>query len=192
MSDFIRESCLIPGKFTIEGNINPTFFVWESQDQILSGWLLSSISQSILLHLIGYSSCCGIWKKLRSMNASRTKVNFMQYKTELHNLKKGNSTVTEYVLKIKYFVDALEYAGHTVSDIDHIYDIPAGLGSEYSPFIMSIQAHLYSYTLHDIISLLQIVEKTHENTLSQSENLVANFTSNKKPNWRFSFWFCKW
>lgn len=68
------------------------------------------------------------------MNASRTKANVTQYKTELHNLKKGN--MTKYALKIMNLVDALEYASHKIFVIDHIYHILAGIGSEIIPFVL--------------------------------------------------------
>lgn len=47
-------------------------------------------------------------------------------------------SVIEYVLKIKSLVDALDYAGHTISKLDHIYHILSSLCSEFAPFLVSV------------------------------------------------------
>lgn len=73
------------------------------------------------------------------------------------------------MLKIKNLIDSPAHTGHATSPLDHMYHTLA-----YSLFVMSIQAKLCLYFVGDIVLLLQIVEKLFENSVNQTNSLVAN------------------
>ena len=55
---FVFFESAIPPRFLLKedaqaGNVNKAFVEWEQQDQLLLSWLLSSISEKVLLRLVG-------------------------------------------------------------------------------------------------------------------------------------------
>lgn len=155
--------------------ISQEFQDWDQHDQLLVCWLLGSVSQDLLSHLVGCSSSYEVWHKIDSFYSSNNQANIMHYKIELNNLKKGGSSMTEYLLKIKNLVDALDYAGHVVSVNDHIMHVMSGLGIDYDPFVMTVNAKMGksdAYSISEIRSLLLTFEKRLER--SHLENASIN------------------
>ncbi|KAL6312811.1 hypothetical protein AAG906_022539 [Vitis piasezkii] len=85
-----------------QNHVNPKFQDWEQQDQLIMSWLLAFISNALLTRMVNL----------------RAKVT--QFKTQLHNTKKGNLSITDYLLKIINVVDLLALVGHKISVKDHI------------------------------------------------------------------------
>ena len=80
---------------------NPAYIQWFNKHQMLFSWLISSISEEVYPHLIGLNSSSAVWKALETAygvvnNAQRT-----QMYIELHNLKKDDKPVTEYLFQAK-------------------------------------------------------------------------------------------
>ena len=80
---------------------NPAYIQWFNKDQMLFSWLISSISEEVYPHLISLNSSSAVWKALETAygvvnNAQRT-----QMYIELHNLKKDDKPVTEYLFQAK-------------------------------------------------------------------------------------------
>ncbi|RVW15330.1 hypothetical protein CK203_085569 [Vitis vinifera] len=77
-----------------------------------------------------------------------------QFKTRLHNTKKGDLSVNDYLLKIKSLIDQLASIGYVVTTKDHIDAIFDGLSSEYDTFVVSVNSRNDPYTIVEIESLL--------------------------------------
>lgn len=76
----------IPLQFISEGEnekINPTFLSWRRQDQLLSAWIQASLSESIMVSVVGLHTCKDVWKALERNFSSRSKAKIMQYKLQL-------------------------------------------------------------------------------------------------------------
>ncbi|XP_030926889.1 uncharacterized protein LOC115953395 [Quercus lobata] len=58
---------------------------------------------------------------------------------ELHNTKKGNNTITEYLQRIKEFRDKLAAVTIEVDDEELLHIILKGLLKEYNPFCSAIR-----------------------------------------------------
>lgn len=76
LENFIKQKKHINQKhivaFDVEGfdeATNCELAYWEKQDQLLLGWLHSTISQSILSHVIGLSITFDIWNTLEARYA---------------------------------------------------------------------------------------------------------------------------
>lgn len=100
--------------------INSKYLDWEQQNQLLMSWLLSSMSENLLLWMLG----------------SRTSVDESK-DFSVQSTRKGDSSIVDYLLKIKSSVDLLASAGHVISNDDHIEVIFDGLPSNYDTFIQS-------------------------------------------------------
>ncbi|KAK0576154.1 hypothetical protein LWI29_012864 [Acer saccharum] len=114
----------------------------------------------------------------------------MQLKLQLQTLKKGGSSMSEYLMKKKSIMDALAYTGTALTTDDKIMYILNGLGAEYDSFVIPITSMLgnYNYSLPEISALLLTHEariEQHNQTEVINVNLVAGnqvFNQNKKGN----------
>ena len=77
-----------------------------------------------------------------------------QFKTQLHNTKKGDLSITDYLFKIRNIVDLLALVGHKISVKYHIDAIFEGLPQDYETFIISVNSRLDPYTVEEIEALL--------------------------------------
>ncbi|OVA12200.1 hypothetical protein BVC80_1777g19 [Macleaya cordata] len=50
--------------------VNPACLAWEQQDQVLLGWLLSSLSDPVLARMVGHDSSRAVWLALEKQFAS--------------------------------------------------------------------------------------------------------------------------
>ncbi|KAL5755888.1 hypothetical protein ACOSQ2_020634 [Xanthoceras sorbifolium] len=179
LSSFIDSAVPPPARFNEDGSISETFLDWEQQDQNLLCWLLSSITQELLPEFVGCLTASKAWDSIVQLFSSQSKANIMQLKLQSQTLKKGGSSMSDYLRKKKSIMDALSFAGHSLTNDDKLMSILGGLGSEYNSFIIPITSIQHTYTLADILSLLL----THETRLDQeiqSDNLTVNIVVNKK------------
>ena len=153
----------------ISGVINQSFLQWEQQDQLLASRLLSSMSESILMGMVGCDSAFQIWQTLEKYFVSQTRAKVSQLKDQLKAIKKDNLTLNECLLKIKHIVNLLSLVGHVLSNKDHIEAIFEGLSSEYDSFIVSVTQDQIHFLLK-IMSLQSLplaqetrIEKHHKN-----------------------------
>ncbi|CAA0814571.1 Unknown protein, partial [Striga hermonthica] len=134
--------------------MNPEFLLWMRQDQILASWLLSSLSEPLLVTTVGLTTSREIWESLEIGFSSQSKARILQHKLKLQTLKKGNLNMRDYLNQIKTCCDTLAAAGQSVSDEEQVMHILAGLGQEYNPVMVSIMSKLETPVLRDVHSLL--------------------------------------
>ncbi|CAA0817448.1 Unknown protein, partial [Striga hermonthica] len=111
------------------------FSIWQRQDQILASWILSSLSESILILTVGLESSKQIWLALENNFATQSQAKIMQYKILLQSLKKTGIAMKEYLSKMKSYCDVLASAGHTIPEKDQILHVLSGLPSEYDAVV---------------------------------------------------------
>ena len=111
---------------------NPAYIAWIQQDQILLGWILSSLSEYALSRVVGMTSSQQVWCALEKHYASRTKVRVHHLKLELQSLQKGDLSMSDYLQKAKTLADSLAAAAQDVSEEDLIEFILNGLGPDYN------------------------------------------------------------
>lgn len=133
---------------------NPAFVQWQRQDQLLASWLLSSITEGIMVKMVGNDSASELWNSLTLTFATQSKAKIMQYKLQIQTLKKGTMSMHEYLTKMKAYCDVLASIGHKIYDEDHILHIISGLGTEYDPVMVTITSRTESWTVKDVGALL--------------------------------------
>ncbi|KAK6122801.1 hypothetical protein DH2020_043463 [Rehmannia glutinosa] len=175
LEGFITGAAKAPASFIMDSEtqekvINPEFLLWQRQDHILASWILSSLSENILVLMVGLSSSNEIWCVLETNFASQSKAKTLQYKLQLQTTRKGNLSMREYLSKIKTCCDVLASTGNIISPTDQIMHILSGLGSEYDPVMVTITANMESYTIGDVQALLLSFESRLEACLSASIN----------------------
>ncbi|KAK6138883.1 hypothetical protein DH2020_027375 [Rehmannia glutinosa] len=170
---------------TNETKINPEFESFTKQDQLLASWMLSSLSESVLILVVGLDSSADIWRCLETNFSSQSKARMMQYKLQLQTLKKGTLSMREYLGKAKAACDALASAGQKLSEEDQLLHILSGLPSEYNPVIVTITSAIDLYSLSEACALLLSFESrldfvSKNNSSLNSESFTANVAQSQQ------------
>lgn len=96
------------------------------KDKVIFIWILSTISDSMLPHLLCCKHAFGVWDKIHKHFNAHMKACVRKLRVELKPVKKGYSLITEYVLHVKEIAKSLLVVGDTVSEQDQIYYILDG------------------------------------------------------------------
>lgn len=180
LQGFISGAPVIPPKFLsaadeASGTLNEAFLQWDQQDQLLMSWLLASMSDGMLVRMVGCDYSFQIWEKLEVFFASQTKAKVNQLQTQLRSLKKGTMIASDYLLKVKRIVDSLSAVGSPISVSDHIDAILDGLSEDYNGFVVSITSRTDPYSVNEIEHLLMAQEERIEKYRKEaSTSLSAN------------------
>uniref|UniRef100_A0A803Q8Y1 CCHC-type domain-containing protein n=1 Tax=Cannabis sativa TaxID=3483 RepID=A0A803Q8Y1_CANSA len=168
----------------LKGNIpNPDFLQWQRFDQFLIHWLMNSISEQMLGHVINCQSSSEVWNFFAQLFASRSRVRILQIRGLLQATKKGSSTIEEYTLKMKSFPDALAAADQQISDDDLILYILGGLGQEYEAAIVNLTSRENPLSLQEVQFMLHSHElRLHQHTTETLSNVQANLANMSTSN----------
>lgn len=81
-----------------------------------------TLSKNALSQVVGLSTLQAVWRCIEQRFASVSRSHTIELRRQLQNLKKGNLSISDYLLKIKSIVDELSITGHHVdaSDQDHV------------------------------------------------------------------------
>ena len=72
-----RPEQMLPEVNGAPGRVNPEFVAWQRQDQLLASWLLSSISDGVLVAMVGNNTAAEMWETLELNFASQSKTRVM-------------------------------------------------------------------------------------------------------------------
>lgn len=96
----------IPQKFKTvqdqaESKVSDEYEAWIMQDQAIFVRLLSTISESMLPHVICSKHAFEVWDKIQNYFNPHMKDRVRQLRVKLKLVKKGNNSIVEYVLSDK-------------------------------------------------------------------------------------------
>lgn len=102
-----------------------------------------------------------------------------QLRLELKTTKKGNHSISKYVLQIRVLVDSLLDVGDPISERDKIDAILQGLLEEYNPLIMMIHGKVKSTNIYDVEALLYVQETQLDKFFQEllTPSVIANVSS---------------
>ncbi|KHN37157.1 hypothetical protein glysoja_046755, partial [Glycine soja] len=165
---------------------NPAFSNWELQDQLLLAWLQSSLSPAILPSVIGCKHTFQLWENIHQSFQSKTKAQARQLRTQLRTTKKGSSSISEFLAKIKHISDSLTSIGESVSLQDQLDVILEGLPNEFESLVTLINSKIEWFDLEEIRALLLAHEQRLDKARITEEAASLNFTqsqpNSKTPN----------
>ncbi|KAI0515759.1 hypothetical protein KFK09_008426 [Dendrobium nobile] len=127
---------------------------WQLLDQNLVAALFSIITPSILPYVLSLTHCADIWATLTHRLQASNRSRIIQLKNELHNLTKGDQSMSQYLLTVKSKVDAISAAGSNLDPEDVILYTLNGLPATYQAFKTAIRTNLQPITLDDLYTLL--------------------------------------
>ena len=91
------------------------FLCWNRLDQFLLSWLLSSVSENMLDHVIHCTTFSEVWIILLQLFSTKSKAHFLHIQFLLQTTKKGSMPSEDYVLKMKSFAHELMSAKQLIS-----------------------------------------------------------------------------
>lgn len=109
--------------------VNLDYLHSQRQDQLLLGWLMSILSESVLAQCFGRTSLRSLWSTLEHLFASQSRARVMQLRFQLQTLKKGSLSMADYIQKCMSIADNLSMIGQPISDDNLSLYILGGLAS---------------------------------------------------------------
>ncbi|KAK6151768.1 hypothetical protein DH2020_014403 [Rehmannia glutinosa] len=173
-----------PEKFLIntetqKAKSNPEYEIYLRQDQLLASWILSTLSESVLVLAVGLDNALEIWNCLEMNFSSQSKARLMQYKFQLQNLKKISMSMRDYLNKAKICCDAIASAGNKLSKEDQVLYVLSGLPSEYNPVIVTITSAIDFFSMSEASALLMSFESRLDLVSDITTNTIGeSFTAN--------------
>ncbi|KAE8714151.1 arabinogalactan peptide 16-like [Hibiscus syriacus] len=83
---------------------NEEYEIFVAQDSALASWLLSTISPSILLHLVGADTAAQVWATVTKYFASKSTTTIMNLHYRLKAVRKGEMSMRTFISQVKSFV----------------------------------------------------------------------------------------
>lgn len=121
-----------------ESRPNPTHHAWEKQDQAILSALLSSMTESVLDQFLFLGTFHAPWSAIEASYVSQSTARTLQIRRPLSQIKKRDSSITDYFNKIKALSDKLTSIGQPLTSIDFVAYVLAGLDSDYDSIVSSI------------------------------------------------------
>ena len=185
---YIDRTAKVPQQFALledalVDRVSEEFLLWKQQDQLLLPWLMASMSESILTHVVECDITWQVWEKIQAYFASHTKAQVQRLKTELRNTSKGSTPISEYLLCIKALVNALASIGCYESELEHIEVILGGLSTEYDAIVTSITMRIEPYLMAEVEAPL-LVQEAHIEQATQKLNAstLQAYVANRNTN----------
>jgi hypothetical protein len=168
---------------TLHDASNPEYHHWHLQDQLILGALISSLEESLITHVMTCLTSQDVWVTLERMFLAQSQASFLQKHLQLTNLKKGNSSITEYFHKFTGLVDTLAAIDKPLSDVELTSFLLGGLGSEFNPFVTSVTTGVDPLKIEEIYGHLLAYEQ-HMEINQPSVDIStgsANFATKRGP-----------
>lgn len=97
-----------------------------------------TLSKNALSQVVGLSTSQAVWRCIEQRFASVSRAHTIELRRQLQNLKKGNLSISNDLLKIKSIVDELSIIDHHVDASDQVTHILDGLLEECDHVVMNV------------------------------------------------------
>jgi gag-polypeptide of LTR copia-type len=156
--------------------------LWTKQDQLILGWILSSLTEPVLNQVVACNSTREVWHTLQQVDSAQSTAQELEIRHQLHS---GSLTMIDYLNRIQSLSDRLRSIGSSMSDYDLLMFILNGLSREYDPVVVPLmhrKLQAEPVTVADLTSMLLSFERRllqHDLVLlstptKESTNVAAN------------------
>lgn len=185
LTSFIDGTKEIPPRTLPDSDeINPLFAEYEIQDSLLVGWLNSTLTPEVLCHVRGISTAKGVWDKLESYFAPKTRAHMMSLKKQLHSLNKGNKSLKTFLNDAKNLFEQLAATGYDVSNDEKMQSISNGLNQSYDPIVTALSTKddmdMESFYSH-LLTFDMRIEQQLSSIQQPAVNVAASRSSYRSP-----------
>lgn len=142
----------------LDGKIALDSSVTVQQDQLILGWILSSLTASVVSEVSHCETAAECWETLQEEFASSSRSQVLNIQQKLQNLKKGGKSFTEYISEINQLLEGLSVAGKKMEDSDLVLLILAGLDDEYEALIQNVTSRREDVTYRELKAMFMDIE----------------------------------
>ncbi|XP_040930658.1 uncharacterized protein [Gossypium hirsutum] len=175
LHNFVLSTVSVPPQSVVDSNgvliPNPEFLFHVQQDKLLASWLLSTVSDDVLVHLSGAKTSFEVWSIVLRRFASKSVLAVSTLRHSLYSQNKGSLTVKEYLAKVQSLCDTLMAAGTLITEQEQVSIILAGLPVEYE------SARVVASTMNvslDLLADMLLDCESRQQDLASSIALQAN------------------
>lgn len=123
---------------------NPAHETWKQQDHTIISWIFSTLYDPILALVAHLETSAAIWTTIQGKLASKSQACTMQLQRDFRTIRKGESTMSDYLLKAKTLADNLATAGDPISDHAFQQIVLSGLDTSYDSIVTTLTATVNS------------------------------------------------
>ncbi|XP_030477943.1 uncharacterized protein LOC115694979 [Cannabis sativa] len=135
---------LIPAPTSTEENpavtLNPDYEHWIVSDQLLMGWIYSSMTESVAIEVMGCASSTTLWSALENLFGAHSRAKMDDTRTLIQTTRKGATPMVEYLKQKKMWSDSLALAGDPYPEAHLISNVTSGLDAQYLAIVVQIEA----------------------------------------------------
>jgi hypothetical protein len=123
-----------PPKFSIEEHkaqrtLNSANVIWQYKDQTVLGWIISSLSPTVVSTIYGLETSRLAWQALGARFTTPSTSRISLIKRKLQSSQQGSMSCQQFLDEVKSFADELSAVGEPVDDSDLILSVLNGLNS---------------------------------------------------------------
>ncbi|SPT17402.1 unnamed protein product [Triticum aestivum] len=133
---------------------NPAYDIDRARDSQVLSFIFNSISAPVIIQVAHYNTTTEAWVAIMEILISQTQAHIANTRIALSMTKKGNSTVAEYISRMKALVDEMASTGKPLTDDDMVSYILAGPDFDYMSFVSTIYARTESIKVSELYSQL--------------------------------------
>lgn len=122
----------------VESSFIPLDDMGVRQEHLLLGWIFSSLSADILSQAVLYETSAKVWEALHQIYASTSGLRILLLRQEFHTTRKGDSTISDYLAKMKRMMNALRSTVMQILDSEFTLTVLAGLESDFDPIVVAL------------------------------------------------------
>ena len=146
-----------------EGAEDKTHYeTWVAKDGQVLNYLQSNMSKEILGVINSETTAAKAWAAIEGLFASQSRARIISTRMALATATKGNSTVSEYLTKMKGLADEMASAGRKLEYDELVSYILTGLDLEFNPVVSAIAARVEPITVGDLFTQLTSFEQRLE------------------------------
>jgi len=142
------------------------------QDQLILGALLSFLTESMLTHVANCVTSREVWGALERLFTSHSHTRSLQFHLQLSTLKKGTSSISDYLQTFTTLADTLAAVDWPLSPFEVTSFLLAGLGLGYDAFVTSVSTRVEPLSMEDLYGHLFVHEQRIAHTSSTAMELT--------------------
>lgn len=105
---------------------------------MILSWILTGISTSIVPQVASYKTSAGVWLYLQRLYAFGTQIRQLHLRLQLQSIRKGGTSIEEYITKIVILRDALAATREKLKESEVILSTLQGMSDKYEAFVTSV------------------------------------------------------
>jgi hypothetical protein len=119
---------------------NPAYSQWVARDQVVLGYLLSSLTRETLVTVTMCTHAADVWSEMSNLYSSQACARTVNTRIALATTRKNQLSVTEYYSKMRYLADDMASIGTALRDDEFVSaELDEDYNSVYSAVISRVE-----------------------------------------------------